>query len=53
MEGFLSFLSDLILFTAGIVVLLLWIVLLVGIAIETYDYFRGDRKADPEEEFIE
>lgn len=53
MEGFLSFLSDLILFTAGIAVLLFWLVLLVGIAIETYDFITKKDDTDEEEEFFE
>lgn len=46
MDGFLHFLSDLILFTAGLAVMLLWFTAFVVIAIETYDFFIGDRKLD-------
>lgn len=53
-DGFLSFLSDLILLTAGIAVLILWIVVFVAIAIEIYDGITGKGKETPEaEELIE
>lgn len=41
MMGFLGFLSDLILFTFGMIVLLLWIALIIAIAIEIYDAIMG------------
>jgi hypothetical protein len=40
MEALLNFFSDLILFTAGLFVLFLWIGLLVILAIEIYDSFH-------------
>lgn len=41
MEGFLGFLSDLILFSAGIVVLILWVIAIIAIAIEGYDLIKA------------
>lgn len=40
METLLRFFSDLILFTAGLMVATLWIVVIVVILIETYDAFK-------------
>jgi hypothetical protein len=40
MEALLNFFSDLILFTAGLFVLFLWIGLMVILAIEIYDSFH-------------
>lgn len=52
MEALLSFFSDLILFTAGIIVVILWLIIIGGMAIETYDLFRGRGKSTPEEEEV-
>lgn len=46
----LAFFSDLILFTAGIVVLLLWIAVLGIIAIETWDFATGYNKKHQDED---
>lgn len=48
MEGFLDFLADLILLTAGLAVMLLWLVILIGIAVETYDFFKDRGKSEEE-----
>lgn len=48
MDGFLGFLADLILLTAGLAVMILWLCILVGIAIETYDFFIGEKKKTEE-----
>lgn len=42
METLLSFFSDLILFTAGIAVCLLWFALMVAIAIEVRDQWKDE-----------
>lgn len=39
MDTLLQFFSDLILFTAGLAVVVLWLIVLVAIAIEVYDQF--------------
>jgi hypothetical protein len=44
----LAFFSDLILITAGIVVCLLWLALLGIITIESWDFFTGWNKKNPE-----
>ena len=49
MNGFLGFLSDLILLTAGLVVLVLWFALLVGIAVEMYDFVTGKNKKEADD----
>jgi hypothetical protein len=46
----LAFFSDLILFTAGILVCLFWLGVIGAIAIESWDFFIGDRKKDDIEE---
>jgi hypothetical protein len=46
MEWLLNFFSDLILFTAGIAVAGLWVVLLVLVAIEAYDMVKDALKED-------
>lgn len=50
LHDILAFFSDLILFTAGIVVCLLWLALLGIIAIESWDFFTGWNKKHPEED---
>lgn len=50
MELAMSFFSDLILFTAGLVVVLLWITIFIVIGIEIYDGFKESDK-DEEEDF--
>lgn len=52
MESFLSFLSDLILFTAGIAVLIFWIIVLFGVAVEIYDFFTKKEEEDAEEPLL-
>lgn len=47
MEMLLSFFSDLILFTAGLAVVIIWIILFILIGIEMYDAFTEE---EPEEE---
>lgn len=37
MEAILAFFSDLILFTAGLVVALFWVIIFMVIAVEVYD----------------
>ena len=46
MEPLLSFLSNLILFTAGLVVVIFWIIALVIIAIEIWDLISGRWKGN-------
>ena len=48
MEQILSFLSDLILLTAGLVVAGLWIVIIIFVAVEVYDLIF-EKKQDEEE----
>lgn len=49
METLLGFFSDLILFTAGLVVATFWLFIIGGVAIEIYDLVTGDkRKNTPE-----
>lgn len=52
METLLNFFSDLILFTAGLAVVLLWLVVLLAIAIEIVDSIkeRGETDVDLDEE---
>lgn len=49
MESILGFFSDLILFTAGLAVAILWIVLFIVIVIETHDLIKGTSPS-PEDE---
>lgn len=42
MYGILSFFSDLILFTAGLMVMLFWVVIFIAIAIEIIDLFKDE-----------
>lgn len=54
MEAILSFFSDLILFTAGVFVALIWIVILIFIIDESIDLFitirnRGKNQEDADE----
>lgn len=46
METILQFFSDLILFTAGLVVVFLWFVILVAGAIEIYDTFTNNKEEE-------
>jgi ABC-type phosphate transport system permease subunit len=48
--GLLGFFSDLILFTGGIVVVLIWIAIFAVIAIESWDFFTGYNKKIEEED---
>jgi hypothetical protein len=41
MDSVLSFFSDLILFTAGLVVIALWLALFVAVGIEVYDQIKN------------
>ena len=51
MEQLLSFLSDLILFTFGLVVVVLWIVVFAVIAIEVWDHlFENEPEPIDEDE---
>lgn len=50
MDTFLGFLSDLILLTAGVFVMIFWVVILVAIAVEIYDGITGKGKEEPAEE---
>lgn len=50
MDGILSFFSDLILFTAGLVVALFWLLLILIAIDEALDLLPG-RKTENEEEF--
>jgi hypothetical protein len=52
MDKILSFFSDLILVTAGLVVLILWIALFIAIGIEIWDAFHNNENEaeDGEEE---
>lgn len=50
METILGFFSDLILFTAGLAVLILWLVIFMAVAIEIHDLIFGDPGAKKEEE---
>lgn len=50
MEWLLNFFADLILFTAGLIVLLCWIVGLVLIAIEGHDVYTEHYKSPKEDE---
>lgn len=49
MEGLLEFFSNLILFTAGVVVSLIWLVLIVAICIEIKDTITGEGEDKGEE----
>jgi hypothetical protein len=48
MDALLSFFSDLILFTAGLAVVVLWIVLFIGIIIEVHDQIKEYRNKETE-----
>lgn len=50
MEQLLSFLSNLILFTAGLVVVVLWLVVFMVIAIEVHDAIFGEPEKKEEED---
>ena len=50
METILGFFSDLILFTAGLAVLILWLVIFMAVAIEIHDLIFGDPGAEKEDE---
>lgn len=52
MEGLLSFFSDLILFTAGLLVIVMWLAVLIGIAVEIYDSFKEKDKNDIDDEEV-
>lgn len=49
MEHLLSFLSDLILFTAGLVVACVWIVVIILVSVEVYDLVIGDRRKEEDD----
>lgn len=47
MEGILSFFSDLLVFTGGLVALVFWLVVIILLAVEFYDWVTGaDKKKD-------
>lgn len=48
--GLLGFFSDLILFTGGVIVVLLWIAIIGAVAIECWDFFTGYNKKIEEED---
>lgn len=49
-EALLDFFSDLILFSAGLVVVVFWIVIIMVVAIETWDaIFEKDQPKEEEE----
>lgn len=49
MEQLLSFLSDLILFTAGLVVAGIWIVAIILASVEIYDRVIGEKDQEDED----
>lgn len=49
MDKILSFFSDLILFTAGLVVVIFWIAIFIAIGIEIWDSFHATN--EDEEDF--
>lgn len=49
METLLNFFSDLILFTAGLGVVVFWMVILMVIAIEIVDLFKDNNESKVEE----
>lgn len=51
--GLLGFFSDLILFTAGVLVIIFWIAIIAVIVIETWDAVTGYNKKIEEEEDYE
>jgi hypothetical protein len=51
LDTILGFFSDLILFSAGLVVALLWITLFILIGIEIWDAFHATDTTDEEEDF--
>lgn len=50
MDKILGFFSDLILFTAGLAVLVLWILLFIAIGIEVWDAFHSEVNEDDDDE---
>lgn len=50
MDALLKFFSDIILFTAGLGVSILWLVILIAIAIEIYDTVTGKDEKTTEDE---
>lgn len=52
MDGILSFLSDLILLTAGLAVVTFWFIIFVVIAIEIIDLFKDAKNPAEDEEPI-
>jgi hypothetical protein len=48
MDSLLSFFSDLILFTAGLGVLVIWIAIFLGIIIEVHDQIKEHRNKEKE-----
>lgn len=49
MEALLSFFSDLILFTAGLAVVVLWVLIILAVAIEIYDSFKEEKITEEED----
>lgn len=49
----LSFFSDLILITGGIVVCLIWIALFIALGIEIWDAFHDNNEEDEEEDYYQ
>lgn len=50
MTGLLAFFANLILFTAGAIVSLLWIILIIAFAIEIYDMITGKNQEDKDQD---
>lgn len=48
MEALLAFFSDMILFTAGIVVALLWVGVIMLTSVEIYDLITGNNQDEEE-----
>lgn len=49
MDAILAFFSNLILFTAGVVVCLLWIVIIAAIVVEIWDAFHEQPQQEEED----
>lgn len=53
MEALLSFFADLLLFTAGAIVSIIWVIVIIGGLIELYDAITGkDKTPLTEDDFI-
>lgn len=49
MDAILAFFSDLILFTAGVAVCLLWIAIIIAVGIEIWDAFHEQPQQEEED----